>query len=139
MPHGDTTDTRGRGWATRVCHQSRITKTCSREVGIIRLPSAQHLVVITVPLSPRQRTKKPKAKPTPDTWALPCTYMGGKESLPPAGSLGPSGVPTLLGYFELMAGSLTCARKHTEPWLRDRSSDAEGGQSQTRDKTHGTG
>lgn len=29
----------------------------------------------------------------------PCTYMGGKDSLPPAGSLGPRGVPALLGGF----------------------------------------
>lgn len=50
----------------------------------------------------------PKAKPTPN----PGTYMGGKDSLLPAGSLGPSGVPTLLGYLGLMAGSLTCAKKH---------------------------
>lgn len=78
MPHGDTIDTRGGGWATRVCHQSRITKTCSREVGILRLPSAQHLVVITVPLSPRRSTKKPKAKPAPDAWALPM-YLHGRK------------------------------------------------------------
>lgn len=43
--------------------------------------------------------------------------MGGKESLLPAGSLGPSGVPVLLGYFELMAGSLTCMKDTQNPDL----------------------
>lgn len=43
----------------------------------------------------------------------PSTYMGGKESLLLAGSLGPSGVPALLGFLELMAGSLSCEKKHT--------------------------
>lgn len=42
-----------------------------------------------------------------------CTYMGGKHSLLPAGSRGPSGVSVLPRCFELMAGSLTCGEKHT--------------------------
>jgi hypothetical protein len=38
--------------------------------------------------------------------------MGGKDSLLPAESLGPMGVPALLEYFELMAGSFTYAEKY---------------------------
>ena len=45
----------------------------------------------------------------------PCTYMGGKDSLLPAGSLWPRGVPTLLGYLDLMAGSLTCGEGNGKP------------------------
>ena len=41
--------------------------------------------------------------------------MGGKDSLLPAGSLWPRGVPALLGYFDLMAGSLTCGEGNGKP------------------------
>lgn len=99
-----------------------------------RLPSALLSLLSLCPLD--GGPKSPNPSPLQTRRHCPCTYMGGKESLPPAGSLGPSGVPTLLGYFELMAGSLTCVKKHTEPWLRDRCSDTEGGQSQKGKRTH---
>lgn len=52
--------------------------------------------------------------------------MGGKQSLLPAGFLGPSGVPTLLGHLELMAGSLTCGG-NAKPQFRDTSVAGAGG------------
>lgn len=39
------------------------------------------------------------------------TYIGGNDSLLPSGSLWLTGVPTLLGFLELMAGSFTCVKK----------------------------
>lgn len=64
----------------------------------------------------------------PDCVGCACTYMGGKQTLLPAGSLGLSGLPALLGYFELMAGSLSCGEKHTKSQFSGAlsSSDARG-------------
>lgn len=95
-------------------------------------PSAQSRVAIPGTLSSGRWMQRPTPKPDPGgVGTAQVTYMGGKETLLPSGSLGPSGVPTLLGYLELMAGSLTCCKKHTEPCLGDRHPDAGRGHSPT--------
>lgn len=68
------------------------------------------MVVTVVTWTKDQTQTEPRPR-----WRGLCTYMGGKDSLLPAGSLGPSGVPALLGYLDSMAGSLTCTERHTNP------------------------